>query len=109
MWDAAGCLSLCFTALTQLQPGSVNAQELASIRAVLPDSLEQLPQQKAWEERQVEIVNRIVLGFANVHALVTSTDQLQQFRALPYIVIKAWAASDDLEVDSEDSVAVALD
>jgi hypothetical protein len=76
---------------------------------MLPGSLEQLPEYKAWEERWEKIVDKIVLGFANVHALVTSADQLQQFRALPYMVVEAWAGSDDLVVDSEDSVSVALD
>jgi hypothetical protein len=46
--------------------------------------------------------------FGDVHALLTSPTVLQSFLHLPYTAIKAWAGSDDLVVDSENSVAVAL-
>jgi hypothetical protein len=46
--------------------------------------------------------------FGDIHAMLTSPDQLERFRQLPYRAIRAWADSDDLVVDSEDSVAVAL-
>jgi hypothetical protein len=108
MWDAAACLSLSFTALTQVEPGSVKAQQLTEVLALLPASLEQLPQHEIWKQKQQVIISSIVKGFADVYALVTSKDQLLGFRNLPFIVVKAWAAFDGLLVDSEDSVAVAL-
>jgi hypothetical protein len=46
--------------------------------------------------------------FRDIHALITSAEQLQLFKQLSFTAIKAWADSDDLMVDSEDSVAVAL-
>jgi hypothetical protein len=46
--------------------------------------------------------------FADVHSLLTSPAKLTSFHQLPYAAIKAWAASDDLVVDSENSVVVAL-
>jgi hypothetical protein len=46
--------------------------------------------------------------FEDVHALLTNTTKLNLFCQLPYSAIKAWAGSDHLVVDSENSVAVAL-
>jgi hypothetical protein len=46
--------------------------------------------------------------FGDVHALLTSAAKLNCFCQLPYSAIKAWASSDDLVVDSENSVAVAV-
>jgi hypothetical protein len=46
--------------------------------------------------------------FGDVHALLTSVCKLARFQHLPYSAIKAWAGSDDLVVDSENSVAVAV-
>jgi hypothetical protein len=46
--------------------------------------------------------------FGDVHALLTSPQLLQHFRKLPFSAIKAWADSDDLVVDTEDSMAVVL-
>jgi hypothetical protein len=48
--------------------------------------------------------------FNDVHALLTSHDQLQRILPLLYhtAAVKAWAASDKLMVDSENSVAVAI-
>jgi hypothetical protein len=43
-----------------------------------------------------------------VHKLLAEIHQLAVFQNFPFMVIKAWAASDGLVVDSEDSVAVAL-
>jgi hypothetical protein len=109
MWRMGTCVSLCLTALSQVEPSSVDAEDLSRICSLLPDSLNQLPQYKAWQEQCQRIITGIIASYTDVHALVTSGAQLQQFAKLPYMVIKAWAASDDLVVDSEDSVAVALD
>jgi hypothetical protein len=46
--------------------------------------------------------------FKDVHAVLTSETRLKRFQQLPYAAIKAWASSDDLVVDSENSVAVAV-
>jgi hypothetical protein len=46
--------------------------------------------------------------FGDVHALLTSEAKLKRFQLLPYSAIKVWAGSDDLVVDSENSVAIAL-
>jgi hypothetical protein len=46
--------------------------------------------------------------FGDVHALLTDSARLKRFLQLPYSAIKAWAGSDDLVVDSENSVAVAV-
>jgi hypothetical protein len=109
MWRMGTCVSLCLTALSQVEPSSVDAEDLSTICSLLPDSLNQLPQYKAWQEQCQRIIAGIIASYTDVHALVTSAAQLQQFGNLPFMVIKAWAASDDLVVDSEDSVAVALD
>jgi hypothetical protein len=46
--------------------------------------------------------------FGDVHAMLTSPYQLKRYSRLPYQAIRVWADSDDVMVDSEDSVAVAL-
>jgi hypothetical protein len=109
MWDAGACLSTCFRALTKVNPDSVSWQQLVEVQTLLPEGLSQSPQQAAWESTCRKIASSIVKEFADVQALVTSAQQLHRFREFPFIIIKAWAASDSLFVDSEDSVAVALD
>jgi hypothetical protein len=60
---------------------------------------------KASEE---SIAYLLLYLFADVHSLLTSPAKLKCFWQLPFATVKAWAASDNLVVDSENSVVVAL-
>jgi hypothetical protein len=120
MWDAAGCLSSCLRALAQLTASELDLQGRMDILQLLPDAAQQLIHHTTWVQHCVQVVCEAVSGkrdmqalllhlFGDVHALLTSPDHLQHFRQLSFTAIKAWAGSDDLVVDSEDSMAVALE
>jgi hypothetical protein len=120
MWDAPGCMGCCLKALAQLTASELDLQGRMTILQLLPDAAQQLVcDHSIWVQRCVEVVCEGVSAgkdaqalllhlFGDVHALLTSPDLLQHFRQLSFTAIKAWADSDDLVVDSEDSVAVAL-
>jgi hypothetical protein len=87
----------------------MQVEELVSILEWLPDTVSDsataLPQYPAVKRQLKE---QIVSKFSDVHGLLIDHDQLQRFRQLPFQAVRAWAASDDLVVDSENSVAVAI-
>jgi hypothetical protein len=80
-------------------------QALTDVLNVLPDSITTLPEHSTWVTK---LDTALMQHFGDVHALLTSPDQLQIFRGLPFHAVRAWAASGELTVDSENSVAVAL-
>jgi hypothetical protein len=102
MWGATACLQKCISALSQLKKGEMGVAELAEICLWLPDTLPSYPQ---WEE---QLLSHVLVPFQDVHTLLTTYELLQRFRELPFECIRAWAASDKLVVDSENSVAVAI-
>jgi hypothetical protein len=85
-----------------------SAEVLINAADMLPEGVLVQPEYKRWEKQCKEAVVNIANNYREVRDLLTSLEQLQSFRELPYIVVKAWGGSDDLVVDSEDSVAVAL-
>jgi hypothetical protein len=110
MWHAGACVNLCYAALAALQADSLLRQptELAVVLDLLPESATSSPEQQAWQQVCKAVSTTLVSQHSDVHKLLTDPDQLVQFQQLPFMVIKAWAGRDDLVVDSEDSVAVAL-
>jgi hypothetical protein len=105
MWMAPVCLRECFTALVQHVDACKTLDQLTDIFNILPDSVLTLAEYAAWEQQWQ---TQVVIMFEDVHTLLTSHDQLQRFRQLPFQALRAWAASDKLVVDSENSVAVAI-
>jgi hypothetical protein len=119
MWDTQSCMQQCLTALIELEDKQLLFDDLPSITRLLPDSIQQLPNYSAWADRCSRCVGKaavaeedgqpqLLYSLKDVHALLTSPELLLQFRQLPFDGIKAWMASSDLVVDSEDSVAVAV-
>jgi hypothetical protein len=121
-WDAAYCLTACLERLAQV-PDGLSCDQLAELLTRMPHGSQLLLQHKAWEQKVTAFLvsNANAEGtissstacllfslFADVHSLLTSPAKLKLFHQLPYAAIKAWAGSDDLVVDSENSVAVAL-
>ncbi len=106
-WGATPCLSLCFSAIIQMlgDLDQLDVQALTDVICELPDSISSLPEHKAWV---TVLDSALEHHFGDVHALLTNPEQLQLFRGLPFHAVRAWAASDELTVDSENSVAVAL-
>ena len=119
-WRATACLRQCFAALALLPAAQLGVEMLADVLALLPDSVQQLPQHAAWQGQCMEVVCSqaatagaallpvLLQLFGDVHALLTSPGLLQQFKNLPFAAVSAWAGSGELTVDSENSVAVAL-
>jgi hypothetical protein len=119
MFRAPDCLLLSFRALAQSEKTQLELQGLTAILQLLPEAVEGLPEYDAWRQRCVKLVSEgaaagrdvlpvLAYFFGDAHALLTDPGQLLHFRQLPFAAVKAWAASDELVVDSEDSVAVAL-
>jgi hypothetical protein len=105
MWIAPRCLQTSLNALGGLQ--GMQVEELVSILEWLPNTVSAtaLPQYPAVK---YQLEAQIVSKFSDVHGLLIDHDQLQRFRQLPFKAVRAWAASNDLVVDSENSVAVAI-
>jgi hypothetical protein len=108
MWDAESCLRLCFAALALLQADELSSAEFAGVLALLPETVTSSPEQEAWQQVCNAVTAALVSKHSDVHKMLTDPDQLLQFQQLPFVAIKAWAASDGLVVDSEDSVVLAL-
>jgi hypothetical protein len=104
MWKATACLQVCFTALMQAEEELI-VGDLAGVCSLLPDSVTTLP---SYSEFKTRLQQCVVKAFPDVYTLLTTHDQLQRFRKLPFQAVLAWADSDNLVVDSENSVAVAL-
>jgi hypothetical protein len=105
MWGVPTCLQRCFNALSQLKEGKVDVDDLAEIYSWLPDSVTTLPSYSEWE---TQVQARVVQVFQDVYTLLTTHKLLQRFRSLPFQAVLAWAGSDKLVIDSENSVAVAI-
>jgi hypothetical protein len=119
MWDAQECLRLSFSNLTQLKASELDLQGTPAIWQVLPDAVQKLSGHSTWVQQCAQMVCEGVSAgkdvqplllqvFGDVHAMLTSPQLLQHFRQLPLQAARIWADSDNLVVDSEDSVAVAL-
>jgi hypothetical protein len=108
MWGAEACIRLCFAALATSPVELLSPTEFLAVLALLPESATSSPEKESWQQVCKTVTAALVDKHKDVHKLVTDPDQLMQFQQLPFMVIKAWADSDDLVVDSEDSVAVAL-
>jgi hypothetical protein len=104
MWGALACLRKCFTALSQATE-LLAVDDLAGLCSLLPDIVTTFPSYSQWKSRLQQCV---VKAFPDVYTLLTTYDQLQRFRLLPFHAVLAWAESDGLVVDSEYSVAVAI-
>ncbi len=102
-WRSEFCLSLCFSALVKrIDRERMSLATLVRVMRLLPDSV---TEREAWIRKSKAM---LIKQIGDVHALLTSPEQLQLFQQLPFHAVRAWAASDDVKVDSENSVAVAL-
>jgi hypothetical protein len=86
-----------------------SARTILNILKLLPRGVSSLESHAALKGCCWEVIKSTAQRYADVHALVTSQQQLQEFRDLPYNVVLAWAKNIALTVDTEDSVAIVLD
>ncbi len=119
-WAAASCADLCFVALTQRRDEQLDRQAALAIVGLLPECVQSMPEYATWVQRCHGIILSdvaagkdarplLMAAFGDVHALLSTPTWLRLFLQLPFDAVVAWASSDDLVVDSENSVVVALD
>jgi hypothetical protein len=113
------CLGYCLDWLIQRPDKDLSCAQLAELLPQLPESMRALPHHPAWEERCMKVLLSgndtgssilpiLLYLFGDVYTILTDSARLKRFLQLPYSAIKTWAGSDDLVVDSENSVAVAV-
>ncbi|KAL6764963.1 hypothetical protein V8C86DRAFT_3083545 [Haematococcus lacustris] len=72
-----------------------------TLATTLPDSCALLPEHQQWQER---VHTSTVKTYGDVHATITSAQLRDQFQQLPFMAVQQWAGSNELTVDSENSV-----
>ncbi|KAL6752749.1 hypothetical protein V8C86DRAFT_564004 [Haematococcus lacustris] len=100
-WAWSSLTSTSLLKLAGLPPPQLPARQLVLVLQTLPDSCALLPEHKKWQER----VHSLVLShYGDVHAVITSAQLRDYFQQLPFAAVQQWAGSDELTVDSENSV-----
>ncbi|KAJ9530616.1 hypothetical protein QJQ45_014764, partial [Haematococcus lacustris] len=104
-WACSSLTSTFLLKLAGLPPSQLPARQLVLVLQTLPDSCALLPEHEKWQER----VHSLVLShYGDVHAVITSTQLRDYFQQLPFAAVEQWAGSDELTVDSENSVVELL-
>ncbi|KAL6752757.1 hypothetical protein V8C86DRAFT_3104368 [Haematococcus lacustris] len=104
-WAFSSLTSKCLLLLAGLPPSQLPAGQLVLVLQTLPDSCALLPEYEKWQER----VHSLVLShYGDVHAVITSAQLRDYFQQLPFAAVQQWAGSDELTVDSENSVVELL-
>jgi hypothetical protein len=137
-WLAPACMQLCLDALAALPPSELDAMTLLTVLEQLPSSVAQHCDTTAFRRRcasvassltvitndKLPLVSRVISMlaaagescvslvlqcFENVPLVLTTPDLVKAFIQLPHPAVLAWADNSALQVDSENSVAAALD
>jgi hypothetical protein len=137
-WLTVGCMQHCLNYLAALPDAELTAATLVAVLKELPHGLDQLCNVAGWYQRcttiamsvpenaperlplavqVISLLSRTSLPylplmmsvFGNVSKVLEEPELLHAFQLVPFTAVAAWAASDQLMVDSENSVAVALD
>ncbi|KAL6754213.1 hypothetical protein V8C86DRAFT_3139072 [Haematococcus lacustris] len=100
-WAFPSLSSSCLQRLADLPPSQLPAEQLVLVLQTLPDSCALLPEHKKWQK----LVNSLIVGlYKDVHAVITSPQLREYFQQLPFAAVQKWAGSDELTVESENSV-----
>ncbi|GFH31456.1 BACK domain-containing protein, partial [Haematococcus lacustris] len=100
-WAFSSLSSSCLQRLADLPYSQLRAEQLVLVLQTLPDSCALLPEHKKWQQ----LVNGLVISqYGDVHAVITNAQLRGYFQQLPFAAVKQWAGSDELTVDSENSV-----
>jgi hypothetical protein len=97
---------VCFEGLVKHPEKPHKIKDWIALELALPESVQSLADYDTWRDAQSSAMAQ---HFDDVHDMLTEEPWLKQFLQLPFPLVAAWASSDDLLVDSENSVAVALD
>ncbi|GFH12463.1 BACK domain-containing protein [Haematococcus lacustris] len=96
--------------LADLHPSQLPAKQLLLVLQTLPDSCALLPEHKKWQDRvhrlagELNALPMMLHLYGDVHAVITSAQLRTTFQQLPFAAVQQWACSDELTVDSENSV-----
>ncbi len=117
-WQAPGCLRLAFEALADLPAAQLAAEAAARVLQLLPECTQQQPKHAQLQSLCFTVLS-ITTGptiqplllalLGDVHLVLTTPALIGQLQQLPVAAMRLWLGSDDLVVDSENSVLVALD
>ncbi|KAL6752754.1 hypothetical protein V8C86DRAFT_3140830 [Haematococcus lacustris] len=104
-WAFSSLTSKCLLLLAGLPPPQLPAEQLMLVQQTLPDSCALLPEYQQWQQRVHHIIRDL---YRDVHAVITSAQLRTAFQQLPFAAVQLWAGSDELTVDSENSVVELL-
>ncbi|KAJ9506339.1 hypothetical protein QJQ45_004950 [Haematococcus lacustris] len=104
-WAFPSLASKCLQQLVSLPPLQLPMQQLVQVLQTLPDSCALLPEHPQWQER---VHTSTVKTYGDVHAIITSAQLRAQLQQLPFMAVQQWAGSNELTVDSENSVVELL-
>ncbi|GFH07335.1 BTB domain-containing protein, partial [Haematococcus lacustris] len=109
-WAFPSLCSTCLQRLADLHPSQLPAEKLLLVLQTLPDSCALLPEHKKWQDRvhslagELNALPMMLHLYGDVHAVITSEQLRTTFQQLPFAAVQQWAGSDELTVDSENSV-----
>ncbi|KAJ9532358.1 hypothetical protein V8C86DRAFT_2801711 [Haematococcus lacustris] len=104
-WKAPACMQLCMEAFALCAKNPSSLQAISQALPLIPDSARQLEEYSAVAGSAAP---HLLVMFGNVHAVISGPSLLGCWLDLPYAFVHQWASSDELAVDSEDSVVVLL-
>ncbi|KAL6764966.1 hypothetical protein V8C86DRAFT_1219494 [Haematococcus lacustris] len=100
-WAFPSLASKCLQQLVSLPTTQLPMQQLVQVLQTLPDSCALLPEHPQWQAR---VHTSTVKTYGDAHAIITSAQLRDQFQQLPFMAVQQWAGSNELTVDSENSV-----
>ncbi|KAL6761412.1 hypothetical protein V8C86DRAFT_857258 [Haematococcus lacustris] len=109
-WAFPSLSSSCLQKLVALPLSQLPAEQLMLVLQTLPDSCALLPEHKKWQKRvhslagDLNALPLLLHLYGDVHAVITSAKLRRYFQQLPFAAVQQWAGSDELTVDSENSV-----
>jgi hypothetical protein len=105
-WEAMGCLWQCMQHLAATAPEQLTLADLTLLTAEgLPSSITQHACSAAV---QAVCLKQLLQLFGEVQTVIVSSQLRADFCTLPFAAVKLWAGSDQLAVDSENSVVLLL-
>ncbi|KAL6754206.1 hypothetical protein V8C86DRAFT_3139065 [Haematococcus lacustris] len=103
MCDAARLVVRCMYegGLAEEVKDPLTLARLVLVLRTLPGNCTTQPEHSGWQEH---VRGLIVSQYGDVHAVITSAQLRGYFQQLPFAAVQQWAGSDELTVDSENSV-----
>lgn len=102
--QAHSCTSACASSLAAIEPGQLSVPFISDVLHLLASTTleSSIPQ---LEQLRDHCATRVLQLFADAVTVANDADLLAQFISLPFLVVQLWASSDQVQVDSENTVA----